>query len=60
VISARTKVVHLGGPGDMPVVGDWTGDGIDKIGIYRDGRVDAAPSQATAYTRVASARSSQP
>ncbi len=22
-------------PGDRPVVGDWTGDGISKIGIYR-------------------------
>jgi len=24
-------------PGDVPVVGDWTGDGITKVGMYRDG-----------------------
>jgi hypothetical protein len=23
--------------GDVPVVGDWTGDGISKLGIYRHG-----------------------
>ena len=23
--------------GDVPVVGDWTGDGIAKLGIYRRG-----------------------
>jgi hypothetical protein len=26
-----------GYPGDLPVTGDWTGDGIAKIGIYRQG-----------------------
>jgi hypothetical protein len=25
-------------PGDVPVVGDWTGDGIAKVGIYRQGQ----------------------
>jgi hypothetical protein len=25
-------------PGDVPVVGDWTGDGIAKVGIYREGQ----------------------
>ena len=24
-------------PGDLPVVGDWAGNGISKIGFYRDG-----------------------
>ena len=24
-------------PGDMPVVGDFNGDGVDEIGVYRDG-----------------------
>ena len=27
-----------GYPGDIPVAGDWTGDGIAKIGIYRQGQ----------------------
>ena len=26
-----------GAPGDIPVTGDWNGDGIDTIGMYRDG-----------------------
>jgi hypothetical protein len=25
----------FGNPGDQPVVGDWDGDGIDEIGLYR-------------------------
>jgi hypothetical protein len=24
-------------PGDKPVVGDWDGDGVDTIGVYRNG-----------------------
>jgi uncharacterized repeat protein (TIGR01451 family) len=27
----------FGAPGDVPVVGDWTGDGISKVGMFRDG-----------------------
>jgi hypothetical protein len=27
-----------GYPGDVPVAGDWTGDGFVKIGIYRQGQ----------------------
>ncbi len=26
----------FGNPGDTPVVGDWDGDGIDEIGLYRE------------------------
>lgn len=26
----------FGNPGDMPVVGDWNGDGIDEIGLHRE------------------------
>ena len=31
-------VFHYGVEGDYPVVGDWNGDGIKAIGIFRDGR----------------------
>ncbi len=27
----------FGAPGDMPVAGDWVGDGVTRIGVYRDG-----------------------
>jgi predicted extracellular nuclease len=27
----------FGLPGDIPLTGDWDGDGIDTIGVYRDG-----------------------
>jgi hypothetical protein len=26
----------FGNPGDQPVVGDWDGDGIDEVGLYRE------------------------
>ena len=31
-------VFHFGVEGDFPVVGDWNGDGIQAIGIFRAGR----------------------
>ncbi len=30
-------VVNYGIPGDIPIVGDWTGKGFDSIGVYRPG-----------------------
>ena len=30
-------VFHYGTPGDVPVAGDWNGDGIKHIGVFRDG-----------------------
>ena len=30
-------VFHYGVPGDRPVTGDWNGDGIATIGLFRDG-----------------------
>jgi hypothetical protein len=30
-------VFFYGAPGDVPITGDWNGDGIRAIGIYRDG-----------------------
>jgi hypothetical protein len=31
-------VFHYGVPGDTPVAGDWNGDGVRQIGVFRDGR----------------------
>ncbi|MEQ1786853.1 MAG: peptidase M23, partial [Acidimicrobiales bacterium] len=42
---SATTVFEFGGePGDVPVVGDWNGDGRDGIGLYR-------PSVGTWYLR---------
>jgi hypothetical protein len=30
-----TRVVKFGLPGDLPVIGDWDGDGVDTPGTYR-------------------------
>jgi hypothetical protein len=30
-------LIIFGNPGDYPLAGDWNGDGIDSVGIYRDG-----------------------
>jgi uncharacterized membrane protein len=32
------EVLRFGGADDVPVVGDWTGDGHQKIGVYSQGR----------------------
>ncbi len=37
-------IAALGNPGDVPIVGDWTGQGKDTIGVYR-------PSNQTFYLR---------
>lgn len=34
----------FGQPGDIPIVGDWDGDGVDTVGVYR-------PAVATFYLR---------
>jgi hypothetical protein len=34
-LSAHDKVFEMGGEGDMPVVGDWDGDGIDDPGTFK-------------------------
>jgi hypothetical protein len=31
-------VFHYGAPADVPVAGDWNGDGIRQIGVFRDGQ----------------------
>jgi hypothetical protein len=35
-MSAHDKVFELGEAGDIPVVGDWDGDGSDDAAVYRD------------------------
>jgi hypothetical protein len=30
---------YFGVPGDIPIAGDWDGDGCDSLGIYRNGKV---------------------
>lgn len=30
-------VFSYGQPGDVPITGDWNGDGFDEVGVFRDG-----------------------
>ena len=41
---AANHVVPFGAPGDVPLIGEWTGDGVDKVGVYR-------PSTSTFYLK---------
>ena len=42
---AQERVVQFGRPGDVPVVGDWDGDGRTDLGVYR-------PSEHTFYLSI--------
>ena len=44
MIDDGDQVLHLGGAGDKPVVGDWDGDGRADPGVYSE----AAPAARTA------------
>ncbi len=35
---APVPVLSFGIPGDQPIVGDWTGEGTDRVGVYRNGQ----------------------
>jgi hypothetical protein len=41
-MDAHDRVFELGGTADLPVVGDFNGDGIDDPGLYRETALPAA------------------
>jgi len=47
-LSAQVIAIPFGGPGDLPVVGRWTGDRTTYIGVYR-------PNTSTFYLRTQNA-----
>ena len=44
--------ITYGIPGDLPITGDWDGDGIDTIGVYRDGVFYLRNSNTSGYADV--------
>ncbi len=46
VLDAQDKMFEMGGPNDLPVVGDWNGDGVDEPGVYHDSAGGDAPAMA--------------
>ena len=44
--------IPYGMPGDYPVTGDWDGDGVDTIGIYRGGAFFLRNSNTAGYAEV--------
>jgi hypothetical protein len=45
-------VLTYGSPGDKPVVGDWNGDGVDTIGVYRDGTFHLRNSNTNGFAEI--------
>jgi hypothetical protein len=39
-IDTQDQVIKLGQAGDVPVAGDWDGDGRQEPGVYRDGKLN--------------------
>jgi len=35
---AGDRTFYFGAPSDVPVIGDWNGDGYDEIGVFRSGQ----------------------
>lgn len=44
VVAPTDGSLFFGVPGDRPVIGDWDGDGVDTVGVFR-------PGDATVYVR---------
>ena len=53
-------VFQFGSEGDVPVVGDWNGDGIDEIGVYRGGAAPAAKQASTQAAPSTAPQSAEP
>jgi hypothetical protein len=41
--------ITYGIPGDVPIAGDWNGNGIDTVGVYRDGEFCLHNSNTSGY-----------
>jgi subtilisin family serine protease len=48
---ADTYII-FGNPGDYPIAGDWNGDGIDSVGIYRNGVFYLRNSNTTGFADI--------
>jgi hypothetical protein len=48
---ADTLIV-FGNPGDYPLAGDWNGDGVDSVGIYRNGVFYLRNSNTTGFADI--------
>lgn len=49
VVGSGEITFFFGGPGDQVFVGDWDGDGIDTLGISRNGKMFLANTNATVF-----------
>lgn len=49
---ADTYII-FGNPGDYPLAGDWNGDGIDSVGIYRNGTFYLRNTNTTGFADIA-------
>ncbi len=50
---AADLAVNYGAPGDLPMAGDWDGDGVATVGIYRQGLVALRNSNTGGYAELA-------
>jgi hypothetical protein len=48
---ADTYIIY-GNPGDYPLTGDWNGDGLDSVGVYRNGVFYLRNSNSTGFADI--------